>query len=139
MSIPIPLLQRPRRIPVASRYDMLCEKIDNALRDDTSGGAVFDMLPAWAAEYLDQFNMDPGTSGGDTLLDHYMRESGTEQGNYDDEAFDGLGRGVARIGRCVYYWYDDGSYYATLEASVTAARNALTFAATELKDEYEEA
>lgn len=33
------------------RFDDIADMIDRALRDDASGGAVFDLLPAWAVEW----------------------------------------------------------------------------------------
>lgn len=102
------------------RLDALAEKIDNALRDDESGGAVFDMMPAWAEEYETQNGLPPGTSGGSTLLDHYMREAGMESA-WDEDLPYGDGEGVARLGRCLYEWDSAGFYGATLYRTVREA------------------
>ena len=100
------------------RLELLCEKIDNCLRDDTSGLAVFDMFPAWLEEYRDRFNVEPGTSGGTTSLDHYMRAAEY----YDDELPYSDGFGIARIGRCLYEWDSAGFYSAKLLPSVAEAK-----------------
>ena len=107
------------------RIDMLAEKIDYALRDDASGNAVFDMLPAWEAEYLHVHGTTPGTSGGSFALDHFMRESGMEQGNFDEDYSDGQGNGLARLGRCVYRWNDSGFYIGSLYPTTAEAQQVV--------------
>lgn len=101
------------------RLTALAEKIDSALRDDASGGAVFDMLPAWAAEYKAEHGTAPGTSGGTTLLDHYMREAVME-GDLDWRET-GEGCGVVLLGRVTHHWNDAGFYSSALHTSCAEA------------------
>lgn len=112
------------------RLTALAEKIDSALRDNNSGGAVYDMLPAWVAEYEACNGMaHPGTSGGSGDLAHYMRQAGMEEGLYDEYTTDGRGNLLARIGRCVHRFDDAGFYNADLLPSVDMAREAYAEAA----------
>lgn len=106
------------------RMNALYEKIDTALRDDASGMAVFDILPAWAAEFEAEHDRTPGTSGGAILLDHYMHE--TSPDDFDEEVSDGLGSGMARLGRCVYRWDDAGFYQAHVYATLAKAQEEFT-------------
>jgi hypothetical protein len=102
------------------RIDALAEKIDAALRDDASGMAVFDMLPAWQEEYREEHGSYPGTSGGAIPLDHYMRE--TSPGDFDEDYADGIGNGIARLGRCVYRWHDSGRYESHVYPTTAEAK-----------------
>lgn len=102
------------------RLDDIADMIDKALRDDASGGAVFDLLPAWAAEWEAVHGSAPGSCGGYALLDHYMMAS--DLSDCDEWAGDGEGNGIARIGRCLLEWDDRGFYSARLMPSVAAAR-----------------
>lgn len=118
------------------RIDALAEKIDAALRDDASGGAVFDMLPAWVDEYESEHGIAPGTSGGDTALDHYMHE--TNPGDLDSDCADGLGNGAGQLGRCVYEWFSDGSYSSTLYPTTAEAEAKVVIIGRELKADLED-
>lgn len=117
------------------RLESLQDKIDNMLRDDDSHGAVFDVLPAWAAEYEHAHNMTPGTSGGSTLLDHYVREIFAEGETADDEHTNGYTSGVARFGRVVYLWNDAGFYSAHLYGTQAQAQQEFDTLAPEYAQE----
>jgi hypothetical protein len=108
--------------PDTTRLDALTLKIDAMLRTPESLGAVFDVLPAWAAEHEAVYGAGPGTSGGETLLDHYLRDAGQEQGLYDLETSDGQGNGIAVLGRASFRWDDAGFYGAILHPTQAEAQ-----------------
>lgn len=103
-----------------NRLDALTAKIIAALRDRSSGMAAFDMLPAWQDEYFEVHGDDPGTAGGAIAIDHFMHTLSLS--DFDEHTHDGVGTGIARLGRCMYRFFDNGRYMATIMPSTAEAK-----------------
>jgi hypothetical protein len=99
---------------------MLEMKIDSCLRDENSGASVFDMLPAWKAEYEYVNGIEVEGSGGLTLLDHYMRMAMIDS-EYDEIKYVHDDFVMSRIGRCVFTLNGSGFYAACLHDSIADA------------------